>query len=83
MINLYERTDGGGDYGQAAYPGGSVGLPSAGDSGLDFMNLLQSNVPQVSSFFRRGGERSRLLTLFEWKWIDFAPFVTIRQLSNR
>ena len=59
MIKLQERTDGGGDYGQAAYSGGSVGLPSAGNSGLDFTNILQqnqSNVPQVSSFFRRGGE---------------------------
>jgi len=47
MINLYERTDGGGDYDQAAYSGGGVGVPSGGDSGLDFTNLLQQNQSSV------------------------------------
>lgn len=61
MINLYERTDGGGDYGAAAFSGVGTGVPSAGNSGLDFTNLLnqqqqqqnQSSVPQVSYIFER------------------------------
>jgi len=70
MINLYERTDGGGDYGAAAFSGVGTGVPSAGNSGLDFTNILQqqnqnqSSVPQVSSIFRTGADWARLLTLF-------------------
>lgn len=78
MINLYERTDGGGDYDQAAYSGGGVGVPSGGDSGLDFTNLLQQNqssVPQVSSFFRKGGRLVPVTDAFrmELDWLCSLP----------